>query len=100
MIIASGNDGFRGQKCGSFLHHLWYLPDVRTHSHMNQQDFLRMVQSRSARTCIGPSTVRGRGNAGAVVAARDFLRTLSLAPFGVANRATFDAELNRTTEQL
>ncbi len=67
---------------------------------MTQQDFLRMVQSRSARTCIGPSTVRGRGNAGAVVAARNFLRVLDLAPFGVTNRETFNAQLDRTTEQL
>lgn len=67
---------------------------------MTEIYFLRMIQSRSARTCIGPSTVRGRGNTGAVVAARDFLRLLDLAPFGVPDQATFETELNQTTEKL
>src|SRR5947209_9920401 len=67
---------------------------------MTQDKFLKMIQSRAARTCIGPSTVRGRGNAGAVDAARSFLRRLDLAPFGVSDSASFEAQLNRTTEEL
>lgn len=67
---------------------------------MKRDKFLQMVQSRAARTCIGPSTVRGRGNAGAVVASRIFLRRLNLAPFGISDRAIFQTELNRTTEEL
>jgi hypothetical protein len=67
---------------------------------MTKREFLRMIQSRSARTCIGPSTVRGRGNTGAVVAARDFLRLLNLAPFGVTSPSSFEAQLNQTTEHL
>ncbi|HXI26665.1 MAG TPA: hypothetical protein VNG71_22630, partial [Pyrinomonadaceae bacterium] len=37
---------------------------------------------------------------GAVVPARNFLRILDLAPFGVTNPEAFTAQLDRTTEQL
>ncbi len=59
-----------------------------------------MIQSRAARTSIGPSTVRGRGNKGAMVAAHVFLRSLDLNLFGIGDRASFESQLNRTTEEL
>jgi hypothetical protein len=62
------------------------------------RDSFRHLRGETARTCIGPSTVRGRANAGAVVASRNFLRLLYLAPFGVADRAAFETELNQTTD--
>jgi len=67
---------------------------------MTRDEFLQMIQSRAARTCIGPSTVRGRGNAGAVEAARIFLRHLNLVPFGVTDNTIFQTQLNLTTEDL
>lgn len=67
---------------------------------MNPSDFIQMVQSRAARIAVGPSTVRGRGNVGAVAASRNFLRLLDLSPFGVNDANQFADELNHTTESL
>ena len=59
-----------------------------------------MIQSRAARIAVGPSTLRGRGNAGSVEAARNFLRRLDLSSFGINDADTFTSELNRATEML
>jgi hypothetical protein len=67
---------------------------------MTQDEFIQTVQSRAARIAVGASTVRGRGNAGAVAASRTFLRRLDLATFGVSDSTTFEAELNRATDEL
>jgi hypothetical protein len=67
---------------------------------MTEAKFLSIVQSRTARVAIGASTVRGRGNAGTVAAARRFLRSLPLRRFAVRNPNRFAAELNRTTNDL
>ena len=76
------------------------IPALGRISPMTRDELLQMIQSRAARTCIGPSTVRGRGNAGAVEAARIFLRRLNLAPFGSTDSTSFQTQLNLTTEDL
>ena len=66
---------------------------------MRRNDFLRTVQSRAARVAVGPSTVRGRGNAGTVLAARRFLGQVDLAEFGVGPDE-FRTVLDRETRAL
>jgi hypothetical protein len=66
---------------------------------MRRGDFLRAVQSRAARIAVGASTVRGRGNAGAVSAAREYLRHLDLAGFDARPHA-FRNALDRETKAL
>jgi hypothetical protein len=66
---------------------------------MRKSDFLKAVQSRVARIAVGASTVRGRGHAGAVAAARGFLRRLDLSAFAV-KPATFRKALDRETKAL
>src|SRR5262249_47184715 len=67
---------------------------------MTKKDFLAAIQARTARVSIGASTARGRGNKGAVMAARSFLCTLNLREFGITKASTFAARLNRTTWRL
>lgn len=67
---------------------------------MNQQDFIRAIQSRTARVAVSASSVRGAGGKGVVRAARNFLRELDLSRFSVANGAAFAAELDRATNEL
>lgn len=62
--------------------------------------FLRVVQSRAARIAVGPSTVRGPGNEGAVDAAREFLAGIKLRPFGTSNARNFLSVLDRSTAKL
>jgi hypothetical protein len=66
---------------------------------MRKIDFLKAVQSRVARIAVGASTVRGRGHAGTVAAARRFLRHVDLAAFGV-KPAEFQQALDRQTNAL
>lgn len=66
---------------------------------MTRESLLKAFQSRAARIAVGASTVRGRGNAGTVAAARAFLRQLDLSPFG-SGGASFARALNRTTGAL
>jgi len=61
---------------------------------------LLVVRSRVARIAVGPSTVRGRGNKGAVKAARKFLRKLDLRPFGTTHAVAFCKALDRSTLRL
>lgn len=66
---------------------------------MKQAEFLRVVQSRVARVAVGASTVRGRGHAGTVQAARSFFRRLDLKRFGV-QPVGFRVALDRETLEL
>lgn len=61
---------------------------------------VRIVQSRVARIAVGPSTARGKGNAGIVEAARSFLVKLELSPFGTADAAKFRMNLDSQTLEL
>jgi hypothetical protein len=67
---------------------------------MTKVRFLQAVQSRAARVAISPSTVRGRGNAGVVAAARRFLRSLNLSRFALRNAEKFASELDSVTAIL
>jgi hypothetical protein len=67
---------------------------------MTQGEFLRCVQSRTARIAVGASTVRGKGNKGVVREARAYLRTIKLKQFAVPDDAAFRKVLNRHTERL
>src|SRR5262249_52739522 len=52
------------------------------------------------RGAVGATTVRGRGNAGVVRAARAFLRTVDLNEFGTRRAATFASALDGATDEL
>lgn len=67
---------------------------------MNRDELLRAIQSRAARIAIGASTLRGRGNTGAVASARKFLRGIDLTVFSLADEAAFQHILDQTTEEL
>jgi hypothetical protein len=67
---------------------------------MDQQDFIRAIQSRTARVAVSASSVRGAGGKGVVRAARNFLRQLDLSRFSVSDSATFAAELDHATNEL
>src|SRR5439155_23108516 len=77
----------------------WWLSRESRHE-MEPHDYARMIQGHVARVAIGPSAVRGRGNAGVAVAARDFLRRLDLSPFGSMDEAAFSGCLDEATERL
>lgn len=66
---------------------------------MTADQVLNAIQSSAARGAVGASTVRGRGNSGTASAARAFLRTIDLKPFGLG-RAAFAAALDRSTDEL
>lgn len=66
---------------------------------MNQRELLEAIQSRTARVAITASASRGRGNAGVIRAARDFMRGLDLSRFG-KSPTTFSRELNASTRSL
>lgn len=65
-----------------------------------QADLLHAIQSRVARIAVGPSTVRGKGNSGAVKAARVFLLNLDLKIFSTSDADAFRSELDRSNDQL
>ena len=67
---------------------------------MEEVQFLRIVQSRVARVAVGASTVRGRGNAGTVGAARAFLRSIDLTAFSTSDPETLASALERITQSL
>lgn len=67
---------------------------------MTDELILKAIQSRAARIAVGASTVRGRGNAGTVAAARTFLRRLDLSQFGAGTGVSFGEALDRSTEEL
>ncbi|MDW7762062.1 MAG: hypothetical protein SCM96_15655 [Acidobacteriota bacterium] len=56
---------------------------LKIHNEIEKKSqLLQAFQSRTARISVGASTVRGRGNAGVVAAARRHLRQLDLSMFG------------------
>lgn len=67
---------------------------------MNPEDFLRCVQSHIARVAVGPSAVRGKGNKGVVLQARNFLREVKLGAFATADPGSFARVLDAQTEAL
>jgi len=67
---------------------------------MQQQDFIRAIQSRTARVAVSASSVRGAGGKGVVRAARNFLRQLDLSRFSVDDASRYAAELDRATNEL
>ncbi len=64
------------------------------------RDFIKIIQSRAARIAVGPSAVRGHGNAGVSKAARAHLRSIDLSPFGTKNERKFRTALDAATENL
>lgn len=67
---------------------------------MTEDQVLQAFRSRAARISVGASTVRGRGNAGAVAASRRFLRQLDLSMFSRSTRKRFVTNLNAATIAL
>ena len=67
---------------------------------MTKQQFIARLQSHAARTAIGGSTVRGKGNTGVAEKARAFLRHMDLAQFGTSDEQAFRSVLDRNTEAL
>jgi hypothetical protein len=65
-----------------------------------QAELLRAIHSRAARIAVGPSTVRGRGNSGVVLATRNFLLNLDLKLFSTGRATVFRSALDRTTKRL
>ena len=65
-----------------------------------EQKLLRLIQSRVARTAVGASAVRGRGNEGTVEVTRGFFRTIDLRRFGTSDPEAFATQLDRHTERL
>ncbi|HYV24391.1 MAG TPA: hypothetical protein VE969_04070 [Pyrinomonadaceae bacterium] len=67
---------------------------------MKDKEFIRAIQSRTARVAVSASSVRGAGGKGVVRAARDFLRQLDLSRFAVRDPNAFSNELDRATKEL
>lgn len=67
---------------------------------MKNDDFLKIIRSYTARVAVGPSAVRGNGNAGVVATASRYLREMDLAPFGTRSLKQFNAALDANTESL
>src|SRR5687768_1519148 len=68
---------------------------------MNDDDFLKLIQSRAARVAIGASTVLGKGNKGIVATARAFLCRFDLGRFrNITDERTFATTLDSCTEEL
>ena len=65
-----------------------------------KSSFNKIIQSRTARIAVGPSAVRGKGHAGVAKAAREYLKSLDLTPFGTKDAAEFEAALNKATGEL
>jgi hypothetical protein len=70
----------------------------RMTSHITRPQLLKAFQSRAARIAVGASTVRGRGNRGAVEAAREYFCQLDLRRF--ANARGFVEALDQATNEL
>jgi len=63
-------------------------------------NFQRDLQRYIAITAIGPSALRSQGAPGVISAAREFLASLPLSPFGTHDAREFTARLNATTLRL
>jgi hypothetical protein len=64
------------------------------------REFINAVQVRAARVAVGPSAVRGQGAPGIAQAARSYLATMPLAPFGISDSACFTERLEHATKKL
>ena len=64
-----------------------------------KRNFIQAMQVRVARSAIGASTLRGKPP-GRVPAARNFLATLPLKPFGVSSDGLFYRRLDAATKRL
>jgi hypothetical protein len=68
-------------------------------SKYNEQ-FIRSLQLRGARTALGPSSARGPGNAGVGSAGRKYLGELDLRQFGTDQVNRFRDALDEATNGL
>lgn len=66
---------------------------------MTSKELLKAIQSRTARIAVGASTVRGKGNAGTVSAARLFFNNLNLRLFQIP-KEKFPTVLDHETLRL
>ena len=66
---------------------------------MKNAEFLRAIQSRAARSAVGASAARGRGNAGVVRAARAHLRNANVRKLVVSPKL-FERRLDQETDAL
>ena len=68
-------------------------------SQYNEQ-FIRSLQLRGARTALGPSSARGPGNAGVGIAGRKYFGELDLRQFGTDQPNRFRGALDEATNAL
>jgi hypothetical protein len=64
------------------------------------EQFIHALQLRAARSAIGPSTARGRGNTGVVSRGREYLGQLDLRRFGTSQPKRFRNALDEATDGL
>lgn len=67
---------------------------------MSQNKLFEALHPRLARLTVGPSTVRGKGNAGVLLVAREFLTHVSLPQFATNEDRKFRRHLDLTTDLL
>jgi len=65
-----------------------------------REPLIIIIQKRTARVAISPSTVRGQGVPGIAAAGRRFLAALDLRAFVSSREEVFQRELDKATEQL
>src|SRR4051794_36328092 len=63
-------------------------------------DLLSALQSRTARSSLGASSMRGKGSSGVVAAGRSFLCELELRRFATSDKRLFRQELDCVTDGL
>jgi hypothetical protein len=63
-------------------------------------ELLDAIRHRTARVAIGPSTLRGAGNTGAVEVTRRFLEQLDLRHFGTSSDRRYMEQLDEATLRL
>jgi hypothetical protein len=67
---------------------------------MDKNELLRAIQQYTAKVAIGGSSMRGAGSVGVVRAARAFLGTMPLRPFGTSSDTKFLSLLDGATDDL
>ncbi len=67
---------------------------------MKRERFVSIIQNRTARVAVGPSTTRGRGSHGTIAAARSFLGRLDVGKFALRARAKLSRRLDTATRRL
>ena len=64
-------------------------------------EFIQLLQKRQARTSVGPSTARGMGPAGTILAARNFLQRIDLKRFArLDNKIAYEMMHDQLTKNL